>query len=232
MRQFAFVAAVVAILAAGPASAQTGATNTPRSGVPGAPSQLPSYQWGSARAEAEGYRVREPGNPLQQKAAGEAATEAGVACDVTSAAVIKDSRKAGVHTVTYEVACRNDFGWIITKAGDKISAYDCLALAASAKAAKGKLAVCGLAANLGANATAGLANLTKKAGLTCKPVQGVYMGGGGEPAISRYEVLCDTGAGYVIDTPQPKSKAAMLAMSCDRAKAVGMGACALKPAKG
>ena len=65
MRQFAFVAAVVAILAAGPASAQTGATNTPRSGVPGAPSQLPSYQWGSARAEAEGYRVREPGNPLR-----------------------------------------------------------------------------------------------------------------------------------------------------------------------
>lgn len=168
-----------------------------------------------------------PGNPLQQKAAGELASEAGVACDLTSAGVVKESHKTGMRSVTYEIACKDDFGWIVTRAGDKVSAYDCLALATSEKASRGKLATCRLQDN--ASATLGLAALTKKAGLACKPVQGVYMGGGGEPAISRYEVLCDGGAGYVIDAPQPRSKAALLAMSCARAKAVGMGACALKP---
>lgn len=171
-----------------------------------------------------------PGNPLQQKAAGALTAQAGVACDMTSAGVVKESHKTGLRAVTYEVACKDDFGWIVTLAGDKVSAYDCLALATSEKASRGKLATCRLEEN--ASPADGLTALARKAGLACKPVRGTYMGGGGEPAISRYEVLCDDGAGYVIDAPQPKSKAAMLAMPCARAKAVGMGACTLKPDHG
>jgi len=188
------------------------------------------YTTGRYRAENEGGKYLEPGNPLQQKAAAEMAAEAGVTCDPTSAVLLNDKHKGGDRAVTYEIACRNDFGWIVSKVGGKVSAYDCYALTASEKAAKGKLPVCRLRDNVGS--TAGLATLAQKAGLTCKPVQGAYLGGGGQPAISRYEVLCDNGAGYVIDAPQPKSQAAMLAMSCARAKAVGMGACALKPEKG
>ncbi len=215
---------------AGTAFAQAGgALSQPSANTTGARAVDPTYTMGRYRAANEGGVFLEPGNPLQQKAAAELAVEAGVACDVTSAGVV-----AGKHRtpgqVTYEIACRNDFGWIVSKTAGKVSAYDCYALAASEKAAKGKLATCRLAQNVGS--TAGLAKLAEKAGLACKPVQGAYLGGGGEPAISRYEVLCDNGAGYIIDAPQPKSQAAMLAMSCARAKAAGMGACALKPEKG
>lgn len=188
------------------------------------------YTTGRARAENEGGKFIEPSNPLQQRAAVLLAAEAGVTCDATSAAVLNEKHKGNARDVTYELACKNDLGWIVSKIGGKVSAYDCVALAASEKVAKGKLAVCRLADNL--NPASGLTTLAQKAGLSCNAVQGNYLGGGGTPAISRYEVLCDNGAGYIIDAPQPKSTAGMLAMSCARAKAVGMGACALKPEKG
>jgi hypothetical protein len=192
---------------------------------------VPTYTMGRYRAANEGGQYVEPGNPLQQKAAAAVAADAGVACDVTSAAVLKESHKGGALSTTYEIACKDDFGWILTKAGDKVTAYDCVALAASERAAKGKLATCRLEANVLAS-NAGLAKLASKAGLACTPVQGNYLGGGGTPPISRYEVLCDNGAGYIIDAPQPKSPASMFAISCAKAKVAGMGACALKPAKG
>lgn len=188
----------------------------------------PMYTTGRYRAQNENGQFVEPGNPLQQRAAAALAAEAGVACDMVSAAVLSEKHEGGGRALTYEIACKNDFGWILSKVNGKVSAYDCLALEASEKAAKGKLATCRLAENTGS--TAGLSALAQKAGLSCKPVRGAYLGGGGEPPISRYEVLCDTGAGYIIDAPQPKSKAGMLAMSCTRAKAAGMGACGLKPA--
>ena len=182
------------------------------------------------RASRNSAAYLSPGNPLQQKAAAQLTAQAGVACEMTDAGVVKESHRAGPRTVTYEVACKDDFGWIVTSTAGKVSAYDCLALETSEKASRGKLATCRLEKNV--SQTGGLASLARKAGLTCKPVEGVYIGGGGEPAISRYEVLCDNGAGYVIDAPQPRSDAAMLAMSCARAKAVGMGVCRLKPGKG
>ena len=218
-------------MVSGTAFAQAGgALSQPSANTTGARAVDPSYTMGRYRAANEGGAFLEPGNPLQQKAAAALAADAGVTCDMTSAGVVPSKHKGPGQPTTYEIACKNDFGWILTKAGDKVSAYDCVALAASEKAAKGKLATCRLRENVGS--TAGLAALAQKAGLTCKPVQGTYLGGGGEPAISRYEVLCDTGAGYIIDAPQPKSKASMLAMSCARAKTAGMGACSLKPEKG
>lgn len=190
----------------------------------------PTYTMGRYQAANEGGQFLEPGNPLQQRQAGVLAAEAGVACDLVTAGIVKESHKGGKHSISYEVACKDDFGWVISKVGDKVSAYDCVALAASEKMAKGKLATCRLQANMGSQA--GVASLAKKAGLTCAPVQSTYLGGGGEPAISRYEVLCDSGAGYIIDAPQPRSKAGLQAMSCARAKTSGAGVCGLKPGKG
>lgn len=211
---------VILTLIAGEASAQ----------IMGMREVVTGYTTGRARAENENAKFLPPGNPLQQKAAVQLAAEAGVKCNATSAAVLNEKYRGGGHDITYELACKDDFGWIVSRIGNKLSAYDCLALAASEKMARGKLATCRLAEN--SAATAGLANLAQKAGLSCKPVQGNYLGGGGQPAISRYEVLCDNGAGYIIDAPQPKSTAGMLAMSCARAKTAGMGACTLKPEKG
>ncbi|KQY29353.1 hypothetical protein ASD21_06035 [Caulobacter sp. Root1455] len=183
-------------------------------------------------ADAAGKGFRESANPLQQREAQSLATEAGVACELVDAGLIMNANRAGVRTVSYEVACKNDFGWVVTKTGAALTAYDCVALLSSAKAQKGrgpKLTTCRLKANVGS--TDGLASLTKKAGLACKPTQGAYLGGGGDPAISRYEVLCDGGSGYIIDAPQPRSKAGLQAMSCTEAKAAGL-ACSLKPGKG
>lgn len=198
--------------------------------VTGPRAVTPTYTMGRYQAANEGGKFLEPANPLQQRQARELTVEAGVSCDMITAGLLKDSNKGGKHTVSYEVACKDDFGWVVSKVNDKVSAYDCVALAASEKAAKGKLATCRLQANVGSNA--GIASLARKAGLTCKPVAGTYLGGGGDPPISRYEVLCEGGAGYIIDAPQPRSKAGMQAMSCARAKASGAGVCSLKPDKG
>lgn len=223
------ILSIACAMIAGPAFAQAGgALSQPSANTTGPRALTPGYTTGRYQAANEGGKFLEPANPLQQKAAAELAAEAGVKCDMVSAGLLPNKHRGG--GVTYEVACKNDFGWIVSKADGKVNAYDCIALAASEKAAKGKLATCRLAENVGS--VAGLSTLAQKAGLSCKAVQGNYLGGGGEPAISRYEVLCDNGAGYIIDAPQPKSTAAMLAMSCTRAKAVGMGACTLKPNKG
>src|SRR3954466_6900304 len=95
----------------------------------------PGYTTGSFQASNQAGRYLEPANPLQQRAAAALAAEAGVACDVTSAGVVEPRHKSGGAAKTYEVACKNDFGWIVSKAGNKISAYDCVALDTSAKAA-------------------------------------------------------------------------------------------------
>jgi hypothetical protein len=192
----------------------------------------PNYANKMNGADAAGKGFRESANPLQQREAQALATEAGVACDLSDAGVVMNANRNGVRTISYEVACKSDFGWVVTKTGEALTAYDCVALQSSAKAQKGrgpKLTTCRLKANIGS--TAGLASLTKKAGLTCKPTEGAYLGGGGEPAISRYEVLCDGGSGYIIDAPQPRSKAGLQTMTCTDAKAAGL-ACSLKPGKG
>lgn len=193
----------------------------------------PNYANKLNSAGAAGKGFRESANPLQQKEAGEIAAAAGVGCNLIDAGLIMNSNRAGSRTVSYEIACKDDFGWIVTRTNDALTAYDCLALLSSAKAVKGKgpkMTTCRLRANVGSNA--GLASLAKKAGLACKPIASTYLGGGGVPPISRYEVLCEGGGGYIIDAPQPGSKAGLQAMSCAQAKASDTAICALKPEKG
>lgn len=216
------VLALTLLLAAQPAFAQV---FIPK---PLPPRPMPQNMQGLARAEIASFNVLPSGNPLQQREAGKAAAEAGVVCELTDAGVIKDGHRDGVRAITYEVVCKNNFGWIITKAGDQISAFDCLALQSSAKVNK-TLPTCRLQAN--ANPVAGLVGLVQKAGLGCMPERGQFLGGGGQPAISRYEVMCSSGLGYIIDAPQPRSAAALQTFNCADVAAAGMS-CSLKPRKG
>lgn len=203
-----------------------------------AAAQNPNYQMGARPAPVVGndYMMRlsekatatrdfrEAGNPLEQKDAGLAAAAAGVPCKLTEAAIV--SRKAGV---AYEIACEKDFGWVVTKLPNgTYTAYDCLALEASAKAiGKGKdLATCRLRSNVG-HQTEGLQALAAKAKLSCSVVDGEFKGSGGAPPISRYEIACKDAGGYLIDAPTPGSKAALAIARCDQAASIG-AACTLK----
>ncbi|MBO9560976.1 MAG: hypothetical protein J7515_20625 [Caulobacter sp.] len=213
------VLSAVLLLAPGLALAQS----TPSRPPP--PRPLPMNQSGVVQSANSTYNTLASGSPIEQRQALAAAAEAGVSCDLTDGAIANDTRRNGVHTVVYEVACKDNLGWVVTKAGDQISAFDCLALMSSAKVNK-KVPTCRLVAN--ADPVSGLGGLTKKAGVSCKPQDGSFLGGGGQPAISRYEVRCAEGSGYIIDSPQPKSAAQLQTFPCADAARAGL-ACALKP---
>ncbi len=174
----------------------------------------PNFGQRILNAESSGMGFRESGNPLTVSKAGQLLAQAGVTCDVKDAALVSDTRKKGA---TYEVACRDDFGWMVNSTPDGLTAYDCIAIQASANGApkglgKGTMATCRLRANVGN--MAGPQALVKKVGAKCTVAQATYLGGGGNPPISRYEVACKEGGGYVIDKPQPKSQARLLAAAC------------------
>lgn len=194
---------------------------------PPPPRTIPQNMQGRANAEIAAFNTLASGNPMQQREAKQAVAAAGVECDMVDAGVVKDGHHDGHRAITYEVACKNGLGWIIATAGDKISAFDCLALKSSAKLNK-TLPTCHLLTN--ADPASGLGGLIQKGGRSCTPQQGEFLGGGGEPAISRYEVLCTDGKGYVIDAPQPRSTAQLQVFDCADLKAAGMS-CILKSRK-
>lgn len=170
------------------------------------------------------HDFRSSGNPLEAREAGRFALAAGVDCKVVDAGVV--TRKA---VLAYEVACEHDLGWVVIKRPDEsYAAYDCLALKASAEAiTKGReIATCRLKANVGRQ-NAGLQSLVTKARLFCTVVDGRFRGFGGEPQISRYEISCKNGTGYLIDAPTPGSPAQLAAAPCEIADTLG-SACTLK----
>jgi len=192
---------------------------------PPPPRPLPSNMQGKTQAAIASYNQLASGSPIEQRQALSAAINAGVTCELADGAIAADTRRGGVHTVIYEVACKDNLGWLVTKAGDQVSAFDCLALMSSAQIDK-KVPICRLAAN--ADPVSGLVGLTRKAGLACKPEDGAFVGGGGQPPISRYEVRCAEGSGYIIDAPQPKSTAQLQTFACAAGARAGVP-CALKP---
>ena len=173
-------------------------------------------------------RKRASGNPPQISEAKALAAELGVACRLIDAAPIAKRDIKGpngkVHITSYEIACRDDFGWIITKQSDGLTeTFNCLALQTSAKAA-GKAwspdAACLLPDN--GSTRPGLAALAAKASPTCALADGAYLGQGGQPAIIRYELSCKGADGYIVDAPAPGSKASFSAMTCKDAKLAGV----------
>lgn len=224
--------ALVAALIVAPVAAQAQSA-TPR------PSQVVAQPKGTtsdreARTR-QSSRYRPSANPPQLSEAKALAKTLGVACQVTDASPIaKRSIKGAdgqpVRIVSYEIACKDDFGWIISQQSDGVAeTFNCMALETSAKAAGRKVwspeAVCLLPDN-GA-IMPGLKKLATQAAPACVVEDGAYLGQGGEPPILRYELRCAGGTGFIVDTPTPGSTAKASAMSCVEAAAAG-APCALK----
>lgn len=231
------LAITLSLLMAAPAAAQSSHTAT-------SPNSTTSYSNYSNNGPADWERQRDlaamgprrqSGNPPQISEAKRLVGAMKLNCDLVDAALLgrtKDrSSGAPVEVTTYEVACRDDFGWIITTRADGGgTAFDCLALMTSAKAAgKGwnTNAVCLLGAN--ASSIPGLRALAKKIGAPCQVEAGTFMGQGGAPPIARYELLCQEG-GYIVDNPTPGSTAAFQSFPCAAAKTAGV-TCALEHKK-
>jgi hypothetical protein len=168
---------------------------------------------------------RESGNPMQVRAAAKMAADLHAPCEVVDAAPLSPRP---TKTPEFEIVCKDALGWIISNAPDgKPQLNDCLALDAAALAA-GKAWPLGMVCSLQGNAVpiAGLKPIAAKVAPTCALSNGTFLGGGGEPAILRYEIRCKDGAGYIIDSPAPGSTASLSSLTCDEAKAAG-AACTL-----
>ncbi|EJL34820.1 hypothetical protein PMI01_01513 [Caulobacter sp. AP07] len=168
---------------------------------------------------------RESGNPLQVKAAAKMAADLRAPCEVVDAAPLSTRP---TKSPEFEIVCKDALGWIISKSADgKPQLNDCLALDTAAFAA-GKAWPLGMVCSLPGNAApvAGLRPIAAKVAPGCALSNGTFLGGGGQPAILRYEIRCKSGAGYIVDTPAPGSAAPLSSLTCDEAKAAGV-ACTL-----
>lgn len=226
MRAVACLASLTLVSVAAPVEAFA-QTSIPRpSQVVRGPTDFDHNRDASVRKSS---RYRPSGNPPQVSEAKALAAELGVPCRVIDAAPIakRDIKGPGgkVRITSYEIACRDDFGWIISKQSDGMTeAFNCLALETSAKAAGRKTwspeAACLLPDN--GSTRPGLSALAVKASPTCALQDGAYLGQGGQPAIIRYELSCKGADGYIVDAPAPGSAATFSAMSCADAKAAGI----------
>lgn len=180
-------------------------------------------------------RFRPSANPPQLTEAKALARTLGVPCQVADASPIAKRAVKGadgkqVRIVSYEIACKDDFGWIISQQSDGLSeTFNCLALEASANAAGRKVwsqeAVCLLAAN--ADPAPGLRSLAARTAPGCDVADGAFLGQGGVPPILRFELRCKGAESYIVDTPAPGSTAQATAMTCAEAAAAGLP-CTLK----
>lgn len=127
---------------------------------------------------------------------------AGAKCTPTDAVYVGGTKDARAKTSTdfTEVACEGNLGMVFQKAvtpeGEKVSAFNCLALAENLPDGKPNSLKCKLPANL--NPAAQLAPFVAKAGLTCNIANARTLG---ESATAAYfEVACDNQRGYILET--------------------------------
>lgn len=222
MRKLTGLILAWAMMLGGAAEAQTG---------PPPPAQRPAMQQYDQIKLYEAIRPnarlvpRESGNPLQVKAAAKIAADLHAPCEVVDAAPLSTRPSKAPE---FEIVCKDALGWIINNGADgKPQIHDCLALDTAALAA-GKTWPLGMVCSLPGNAApiAGLRPIVAKVAPNCALSNGTFLGGGGQPAILRYEIRCKDGAGYVIDSPAPGSTASLSSLTCDEAKTAGL-ACTL-----
>jgi hypothetical protein len=173
--------------------------------------------------------MRTVGNPAERGEAQALVKKTGLNCDVIDAKLL--SRTGGAQS--YEVACKDGWGWIVMQpAVGPAQHIDCMALAASAKAAGQPPGKGGCVLPLSHRPAVALQTLVDKIHAPCKVQDGVWLGGGGDPPISRYEMSCKEGDGFILDAPQPGSKADISVTRCTDAPAFGMKCTLPSPAKG
>ena len=140
---------------------------------------------------------------------------AGLACTPTEAAFLGTSEEKvdgkSVKSSLYEVSCSEGLGAIImSKPNAKPASYDCIQIAES-----GSLS-CRLDGN--ANPAAALQPVVAKTGRTCQVAKAKYLGTSPSAGITRYEIGCASGPGFVLDSPLPGSTAQPSTISCLKAQ--------------
>lgn len=153
------------------------------------------------------FRKQTAGVSEKDRARGKAETpalvsSAGIACTVSDAAfrgqtTLPDKTKAD----TFEVACSEGLGYLLTRKATTTQHFDCVAAATTAKPGpdgkpSGSVS-CILPAN--ADANTGLQSLVQKAGLACTIKDVTWLGYSEAGKLNRYEVACQEGAGFVLD---------------------------------
>jgi hypothetical protein len=139
---------------------------------------------------------------------------AGVACTISDAAFLGTSEEKvegkTVKSNIYEVACQGAVGQIlIAKGGDKPQAFDCIATLGSSLA-------CRLPGN--SNPASALQPVVDKSGRTCQIANVKYIGTSPSAGITRYEVGCAAGPGFILDAPLPNSTAQIGTIPCLKAE--------------
>jgi hypothetical protein len=215
-------AVLAAVLFGAPALAQVG----PPAPFPNLPPQPPPRRFATSsfdvqkKATSSFKQERRSALPLQVSAARKLASQLQIPCDVVDAGLLSDRP---TKDPSYELVCKDAIGWIILHRDDGgTQVADCLAWQDSASAA-GHNWPRGLECLMPANSDpiVGLKPLAKRVSSACDLADAAFLGSGGQPAITRYELACRNGQGYVVDQPAPGSKASFSSITCADAAKVG-----------
>ena len=143
--------------------------------------------------------------------------KAGIPCTVSDAFYLGASNGKDGKQDVYEVACQQGLGYVLLSAASGVKAYDCLATAAQPSLS------CKLPAN--ADPKEGLKPYIASAGLTCTPANARYVGANATTSV--YEVACQDGQGFILQTPAPGTPATTtVALPCIQTEGGSM-ACTL-----
>ena len=203
MKRSATALAALATLLLAPLTAHAQEPQTQQS--PGSRTEALAPTAGAPKADKGKADKAAPPVKLDQKALDRGMKEApavqqatGTPCQISAAAFRGEGSQKGADGKTqkvtiYETACSGALGYLlISPAGGKPQAFDCLA--SSAAATK-----CELPAN--ADPKAGLAPLVTAAGRTCAVSDAKYLGTSTSNGQSFYEVACGSAPGYRLAVP-------------------------------
>lgn len=143
------------------------------------------------------------------------AQAAGVTCQISDARFIgkQDDKKAKTSNAYYEIDCAQGLGFIVqnTSGAPKPSVFTCVEANAPTADSKPSALACRLPGN--ADPKGDLAPVIAKAGVQCVPTQ--VRGIGQSTTNTFFEVACQGGAGYVLQTSAPVDAAkAVTATNC------------------
>jgi hypothetical protein len=125
-----------------------------------------------------------------------AAQAAGVTCQIADARFIAQDGKS--KNKFYEIDCAQGLGFVIEAGADKSTAFDCISTS-TPEGGKASPLACALPGN--ANSKADLGALVQKGGVACTVDKARTIGA--SPSNSFFEVLCNGGAGYIVQAGSP-----------------------------
>lgn len=148
------------------------------------------------------------------KAEAPAAAQAqGLACTITDAQLVTEGKQNKEDVKVYEVACSEGLGYLIVQKASAPATIDCVASITAANQAKAEGrapdVTCSLPSNVDIKRQ--LQPLVTASGARCTVTDGLWIGMSATTKLSRYEVGCTEGMGYLVDRPAgPGAKPAVI----------------------